>query len=105
MHGHVIYVASKGAIFAFTRALARELTGAGINVNTITPGFTITEGTAAMADAETVSHIRAAVLEQQIVKRAELPSDLAGALVFLASDESDFITGQTINVNGGATHH
>ena len=64
------YVASKGAVFAFTRALARELTGAGINVNAITPGFTITEGTAAMADPETISHIRAAVLEQQIVKRA-----------------------------------
>jgi 3-oxoacyl-[acyl-carrier protein] reductase len=99
------YVASKGGVFAFTRALARELSGTGINVNTITPGFTLTEGAQAIADPETVAHIREAVLEQQIVKRSEEPSDLAGALLFLASDESDFITGQTINVNGGATHH
>ncbi len=99
------YVTSKGAIFAFTRALARELSGTGINVNAITPGFTLTEGTRGMADPETVAHIRAMVLEQQIVKRGEEPKDLAGALVFLASDDSDFISGQTINVNGGASHY
>ena len=99
------YVASKGALFALTMALARELTGTSINVNAITPGFTITEGTDAMADPATIAHIRAMVLDQQIVKRAELPPDVAGTLVFLVSDESVFITGQTINVNGGATHY
>jgi 3-oxoacyl-[acyl-carrier protein] reductase len=99
------YVASKGAVFAFTRALARELSGTGINVNAITPGYTLTEGVQAVADAETVAHIRALVLEQQIIKRSEEPTDLAGTVVFLASEDSDFITGQTINVNGGATHH
>jgi len=99
------YVASKGAVFAFTRALARELSGTEITVNTITPGFTRTEGTQGMADPETVAHIRAGALDRQIIKRSEEPADVAGTVVFLASDDSDFITGQTINVNGGATHH
>lgn len=99
------YVSSKGAILSFGRALARELSGTGINVNTITPGFTRTAGTEQMADAGTINHIRGLVLEQQIVKRSEEPSDVDGALLFLASDDSEFITGQVINVNGGATHH
>ena len=99
------YVSSKGAILSFGRALARELSGTGINVNTITPGFTRTPGTDQMADAATIGHIRGLVLEQQIVKRGEEPSDLDGALIFLASDDSDFVTGQVLNVNGGATHH
>lgn len=99
------YVSSKGAILSFGRALARELSGTGINVNTITPGFTRTAGTDLMADAGTIAHIREVVLEQQIIKRGEEPSDVTGALIFLASDESEFVTGQVINVNGGATHH
>ena len=99
------YVASKGAIFAFTRALARELSGTAITVNTITPGYTLTEGTQEMLEPETVARIQATVLDQQIIKRSEVPADLAGTVLFLASDDSDFITGQTINVNGGATHH
>jgi NAD(P)-dependent dehydrogenase (short-subunit alcohol dehydrogenase family) len=99
------YVVSKGAVFAFTRALARELSGTEINVNTITPGYTLTEGTQEMAEPGTTAQIRAGVLNQQIIKRNELPADLVGTVVFLASDESDFITGQMINVNGGATHY
>jgi len=58
-----------------------------------------------MADAATIGHIRGLVLEQQIVKRGEEPSDLDGACIFLASDDSDFVTGQVLNVNGGASHH
>jgi 3-oxoacyl-[acyl-carrier protein] reductase len=99
------YVASKGAVFALTRALARELAGTGITVNTITPGYTLTEAAQGIADPETVSRLRAWVVDQQIIKRIEEPADLAGTVVFLASADSDFITGQTINVNGGATHH
>ena len=52
-----------------------------------------------------MARLRAWVVDQQIIKRSEEPSDLAGTVIFLASDDSDFITGQTINVNGGATHH
>jgi 3-oxoacyl-[acyl-carrier protein] reductase len=99
------YVTSKGAVFAFTRALARELSGTEITVNTITPGFTLTEGTQGMTEPETIAQVQAAILDQQIVKRSEVPADLTGTVLFLASDESDFITGQTINVNGGATHY
>jgi 3-oxoacyl-[acyl-carrier protein] reductase len=99
------YVASKGAVFAFTRALARELSGTGINVNAITPGYTRTDAAQGLADPETVARIREWVLDQQIIKRNEEPTDLTGTVVFLASEDSDFISGQTINVNGGATHH
>lgn len=71
----------------------------------MTPGLTLTEGVQQMADPETVAYIQKIVVDQQIVKRQEEPADLAGAIVFMASDESDFITGQTINVDGGFTHH
>jgi 3-oxoacyl-[acyl-carrier protein] reductase len=99
------YVASKGAVFALTRALARELAGTGIAVNAITPGYTLTEAAQGIADPETVARLRVWVVDQQIIKRSQEPADLAGTVVFLASADSDFITGQTINVNGGATHH
>lgn len=99
------YVSSKGAIFAFTRSLARELSGTNINVNAITPGFTQTDATKSLADQPTMEFIQSVSLNMQIVKRPEKASDLSGAVVFLASEDSDFITGQTLNVNGGASHY
>jgi 3-oxoacyl-[acyl-carrier protein] reductase len=95
------YVASKGAVFAMTRAMARELGDFGITVNTITPGATYTEvprGTVTPAQRE-------AMLRTMCIKHPEEPKDLVGTVVFLASDDAAFITGQTINVDGGMNFH
>jgi NAD(P)-dependent dehydrogenase (short-subunit alcohol dehydrogenase family) len=94
------YVTSKGGITAFTRALARELGEDGIRVNTLAPGFTLSDTVL----AENPRHVRTArerAVASRSLKRDETPPDLLGALVFLASAESDFITGQTIAVDGG----
>jgi len=91
------YVASKAGIIGLTRALANELGGDNITVNTITPGPTETE-----VPRETVSPEQAkAMIEAQAIPRRETPEDLVGVAVFLASEDSRFITGQVINVDGG----
>jgi NAD(P)-dependent dehydrogenase (short-subunit alcohol dehydrogenase family) len=94
------YVTSKGGIMAMTRALSRELGEYGIRVNTLAPGFTLSETIV----AENPGHVASAserAIQSRALKRAEYPQDLVGALVFLASPDSDFITGQTIAVDGG----
>jgi NAD(P)-dependent dehydrogenase (short-subunit alcohol dehydrogenase family) len=94
------YVTSKGGIMAMTRALARELGDHGIRVNTLAPGFTLSD----TVMAENPGHVRTArerAVASRALKRDEQPQDLLGALVFLASADSDFVTGQTIAVDGG----
>jgi 3-oxoacyl-[acyl-carrier protein] reductase len=99
------YVASKGAVFAMSRSLARELASDGINVNTLTPGYTMTQAALSLGDRESVEMVKREVLSGQAIKRAEQPADLAPTVVFLASDASDFITGQAFNVDGGLALH
>jgi len=99
----VHYVTSKGAIVAFTRALARELGDDGICVNAIAPGFTVSE--AVRGNPTFPEQSRQVAVNSRCFKRDEKPEDLLGTIVFLASDESDFITGQTIVVDGGGVLH
>ncbi|MBI4786033.1 MAG: glucose 1-dehydrogenase [Chloroflexi bacterium] len=100
------YVASKGAVWAFTRSLARELGESGIRVNSITPGYTITGVPSGLSeDKQTLDHVNDLNIEQRVLKRAMTPDDLTGAVVFLASDDSAFISGQNLNVDGGAVHY
>jgi NAD(P)-dependent dehydrogenase (short-subunit alcohol dehydrogenase family) len=93
------YVTSKGGIIAFSRALAREVGNDGICVNTIAPGFTISEPV--QKNPRYSEEARKIAASGRCFKRDERPEDLLGTLVFLASDDSDFITGQTIVVDGG----
>jgi len=92
------YVSSKAAVIGLTRALAREVGGDGINVNAITPGLTIADDNQKrMLSEEYLAPRRQA----RAIKRDQYPEDLVGTVVFLASADSDFITGQTLNVDGG----
>jgi NAD(P)-dependent dehydrogenase (short-subunit alcohol dehydrogenase family) len=94
------YITSKGAIVAFTRALSRELGPHGINVNTLAPGLILSE--TGLTNTAHLDQARAGVIASRAIKRDGYPDDLIGALIFLASAESDFITGQTIAVDGGS---
>ncbi len=94
------YVASKGAIIAMTRAMARELGADGIGVNCIAPGLVLTDGAKAVAQAAAQIAI-----DTRSFKREQTPDDLVGALIFFSSPESDFITGQTVVVDGGSAMH
>jgi NAD(P)-dependent dehydrogenase (short-subunit alcohol dehydrogenase family) len=97
------YVASKGAIVAMTRCLARELGDDGIRVNTLAPGLTLSES---VRDNPAWSE---AVIRNNVatraIKREATPDDMLGTLVYLCSADSDFVTGQVIVVDGGAVMH
>jgi NAD(P)-dependent dehydrogenase (short-subunit alcohol dehydrogenase family) len=97
------YVTSKGAVTAFTRSISRELGEYNICVNSLAPGFTLSESVIS-ENPNHLAHSQAPSLVRRAIKRDEYPEDLLGALVFLASAESDFITGQTIAVDGGANN-
>lgn len=96
------YVATKGAIIGFTRALAREVGKEFIRVNAVMPGAIRTEHEIELGGDPAVSEARAA--ERQCLPRRGYAEDLAGTFVFLASDDSAFITGQVIAVDGGWVH-
>jgi NAD(P)-dependent dehydrogenase (short-subunit alcohol dehydrogenase family) len=98
-HGFAHYVASKGGIIGMTRALAIELGPHGIRINCVAPGFTDTEASRGIADVTKYDTSKTPL--GRVVK----PEDLTGAAVFLASPESDFITGQTVLVDGGRVMH
>ena len=98
------YVTSKGAVTAFTRATSRELGEHNICVNNLAPGFTLSDSVIKENPGH-LEHSRQPSLARRALKRDEYPEDLLGALVFLASADSDFITGQTIAVDGGATNN
>jgi len=98
-HGFIHYVSSKGGVIGLTRALAIELGPHNININAVAPGFTDTEASRHLADVTKYD------VSKTPLRRLEQPNDLLGAVIFLASDESNFITGQTILVDGGRAMH
>lgn len=94
------YVTSKGGIISFTRSLASEVGQYGICVNSLVPGFTDTEASRTLTD-----NISNYDVSPTPLRRLEQPQDLVGAIIFLVSDESDFITGQSLVVDGGRYMH
>lgn len=96
------YIASKGALTAMTRALSRELGPSGICVNSLAPGLTLSSSILENEDhlIETSEKVKAS----RAIARDAYPEDLVGALVFLASSDSDFVTGQTLVVDGGSVN-
>jgi NAD(P)-dependent dehydrogenase (short-subunit alcohol dehydrogenase family) len=93
------YVTSKGAIVAMTRCLARELGGDGIRANCLAPGFTMSEGVKDQADWVAAGQ---ATVSSRALRREQTPEDLTGTLEYLLSADSDFMTGQTVVVDGGS---
>lgn len=90
------YVASKGGVIALTRVMAKELGRREITVNTIAPGFTLTEASLGLMENASSYGV-----DRGALKRASQPEDIVGAALFLAGEDSSFITGQTLVVDGG----
>jgi len=94
------YSASKGGVVTFSRALAREVGTYNINVNTLCPGYTLSADPASLTEER-----RQFEVSSRILKRAEYPEDLVGTAIYLASADSDFMTGQAVVVDGGLILH
>jgi len=101
------YVASKGAVMTFTRCMARELGEYNINVNTLAPGYTQSEGSKAIEEKKAIKSKSSeeVVMQKRCLKRTSMPEDMAGTAIFLSGEESNFITGQLILCDGGASFH
>ena len=97
------YVTSKGAIVALTRALAKELGKDSIHVNCVAPGFTMSDGV--KAHPEVVEKLQGASVAARTIQRDQVPEDVVGAVVFLCTPAADFITGQTMVIDGGQFFH
>jgi len=95
------YTTSKAGVIGFTRALAREVGEFGITVNAVTPGLTLSDTQVASSS----NNYLATVAEGRALGRPQVPDDLVGAVMFLSCAASDFMTGQTINVDGGRAMH
>ena len=98
--GQSNYAAAKAGMIGFTKSLAREVGPRGITVNAVAPGFIDTDMTRALDDAQ-----RAALIENVPLNRLGVAKDIAHAVVFLASEQAAYITGETLNVNGGLYMH
>jgi NAD(P)-dependent dehydrogenase (short-subunit alcohol dehydrogenase family) len=96
--GQMHYVASKGAVLAMTRSMARELSQECIRVNSISPGLTMTQN---VLENPAWAPFREQLASSRLIQRDMQPADLVGAALFLASDDSGFVTGQSLNVDGG----
>jgi NAD(P)-dependent dehydrogenase (short-subunit alcohol dehydrogenase family) len=97
------YVTSKGAIVAFTRALAKELGKDKVLVNCVAPGFTMSAGV--QANPEMIEKLRDVSVAARTIQRDQVPEDVVGAVVYFCGSGSDFVTGQTIVIDGGQTFH
>jgi NAD(P)-dependent dehydrogenase (short-subunit alcohol dehydrogenase family) len=94
------YVTSKGAVIAMTRGLAKELGGDNVLVNTIAPGFTLSDGV--LENPVQLEALQDVSANARVLVRDQYPDDIVGAVLFFASEESSFITGQSLVVDGGA---
>ena len=97
------YVTSKGAIVAFTRALAKELGKDAVRVNCVAPGFTMSDGV--KQHPEVIEKLRDVSVASRTIQRDQVPEDVVGAAVYLAGPAASFVTGQTIVIDGGQYFH